>query len=117
MSGSGEWMRASGSRLSTISDGSPRRDLVGLPIDADDVAEVHVDGAGAVGGAEQLDAARAVDEVEEDELPHLAPREHAAREAALLGPLVAGLERAGLGVDGGDLVAVGKALRPSSARV
>ena len=54
---------------------------------------------------------RAVDEVEEDELPHLAPREHAAGEPALLGPFLAGLERLGLGAHGRDLVAVGKALR------
>ena len=47
-----------------------------VPADADDVAEVDVD----LRSGEQLDPAAAVDEVEEDDLPHLAPRHHAARE-------------------------------------
>ena len=78
---------------------------------ADDVAEVDVDLARAGLRAEQLDAAAAVDEVEEDELPHVAPRQHAAGEAARLGALGAVLERVGLGANGGDLVAVREALR------
>ena len=57
----------------------------------------------------------AVDEVEERQLAHLAAREHAPGEAALLGRLRPGLERLGLGADGGDLVAVGEALRRSRA--
>ena len=72
---------------------------------------MDVDLAGARERAEQLDPAAPVDEVEEDELPHVAAREHPARETALLGPFGAGLERCGLGADGGDLVAVRKALR------
>src|SRR5207244_6595402 len=41
--------------------------------DPDDVAEVEVDGAAElVGLGEQLDAAAAVDEVEEHQLPHVA---------------------------------------------
>ena len=47
---------------------------------ADDVAEMDVDLAGARGRAEELDPAAAVDEVEEDELAHVAPREHASGE-------------------------------------
>ena len=78
---------------------------------ADDVAEVDVDLARDLGGAHQLDAAAAVDEVEEDELPHVAARHHASGEAALrLGGRAVG-ERLRVGADGGDLVAVGKALR------
>src|SRR5262249_44742156 len=50
--------------------------------DADDVAEVHVDLPGPVERAEELDAAGAVDEVEERQLPHVAPGEDASREAA-----------------------------------
>ena len=78
---------------------------------ADDVAEVHVDLAGAGRRAEQLDAAAAVDEVEEDELAHVAAREHAAGEPARLGrPRRSVVERLGLGADGRDLVAVREAL-------
>ena len=47
--------------------------LGGDPGDADDVAEVEVDGPGAILGHEQLDLPGAVDEVEEDELPHVPP--------------------------------------------
>ena len=63
------------------SDGSPRRDFAGEPVDADDVAEVDVDLARALDGAEQLDPPGAVDEVEEDELPHVAPRHARGRRA------------------------------------
>ena len=41
--------------------------------DADDVPEVEIDRPGAILGDEQLDLPGAVDEVEEDELPHVAP--------------------------------------------
>ena len=78
---------------------------------ADDVAEVDVDLAGAAERAEELDPAAAVDEVEEDELAHVAPGEHPAGEAPLLGALDAGLERLGLRAHGGDLVAVRESLR------
>ena len=78
---------------------------------ADDVAEVDVDRAGAILLAEELDAARAVDEVEEDELAHVAPREHAAGDAHRAVGGLARLERLGGGAHGGHVVAVGKALR------
>ena len=57
--------------------------LRGRAGDADDVAEVDVDLARALDRAEQLDAPGAVDEVEEDELPHVAARHDAAGEPAL----------------------------------
>ena len=82
MSGSGVWMRASTSSESTWSDGSPRRDFAGEPVDTDDVAEMHVDLARALDRAEELDPPAAVDEIEEDELAHVAARHHAAREPA-----------------------------------
>src|SRR5688500_13925101 len=74
---------------------------------ADDVAEVDVHLAG-----EQLDPPAPVDEVEEGDLPHLAPREHASGEPEAL-RLVG---RAGLDLlrdvpDHRDLFPVGKALR------
>ena len=79
--------------------------------DADDVAEVDVDLA-----REQLDPPAAVDEVEEGDLPHLAPREHAAREAKRLRVVGgAGLDRVGDLADGRDFVPVGKALRQHGA--
>ena len=71
---------------------------------------MHVHLARRLDLAEQLDAAAAVDEVEEDELAHVAPREHTAREAPRLLAFHVVLERVRLGVDGGDLVPVGKAL-------
>ncbi len=76
----------------------------------DDVAEVHVDLSRPVDRAEKLDAAGAVDEVEERQLSHVAAREDAAGEAALGLSLATVLERVGLGPDGGDLVPVGEAL-------
>ena len=79
--------------------------------DADDVAEVHVDLARALDRAEQLDPPAAVDEVEEDELAHVAARHHAAGEPALRLGGRAVLERLRLGADARDLVAVGEALR------
>ena len=108
-------MRERSSSSSTASDGSPRRLFAGLPVDADHVAEVDVDLAGARGRAQQLDAARAVDEVEEDELPHVTPRHHAPGEAPRLGGLRPALERLGLGANLGDLVAVRIALRRALA--
>ena len=72
--------------------------------------------ARAFGRAEELDPPRAVDEVEEDELAHVAPGHHAAGDAhRLLGGLPR-LERLGRGSNGGHLVAVGKRLgRPLMA--
>ena len=78
---------------------------------------MNIHGPGSIDRAEELDPARAVDEVEEDELPHLPPREHAAGEPARLVAFDAGPEGLGLGSDGGDLVAVGKTLRRSQPRV
>ena len=73
----------------------------------DDVAEVDVDLAG-----EQLDPAAAVDEVEERDLPHLPPREHAAGEPERLRVVGgAGLDPVRDLTDCGDLVPVGEALR------
>ena len=85
--------------------------LRGVARDAGDVAEVDVDLAGSLDRADQLDAPAAVDELEEGELAHVAAREDAAGEAALLCGFAAGLERLGLGPHGGDLVPVRKALR------
>ena len=81
------------------------------PAGADDVAEVDVDVAGASRVAHELDAPGAVDEVEEDELPHLAPRHDAAREPLVPSSLGAGLELLGRGANVGDRDAIGKALR------
>ena len=81
------------------------------PGDADEVAEVHVDLARALDRAEQLDAPGAIDEVEEDELPHVAARHHAPGEPPLRLGRRPVLERVGFIPDGGDLVAAGKALR------
>jgi hypothetical protein len=78
---------------------------------------VDVDLACAVDRAEELDPARAVDEIEEYELPHPPPPEHAAGDAALLRALGARGQRLGLGADGGDLVAVREALGRHAASV
>ena len=76
----------------------------------DDVAEVDVDLAGALDRAEELNPAAAVDEVEERQLPHVAARQDAARQAALGVGLCAGLETRGFLADARDLVAIGEAL-------
>ena len=81
------------------------------PDDPDDVAEVDVDTAGPALVAEELDATRAVDEVEERQLPVPAPRHDPAGETALRVRLGARLERDRLLADRGYLVAVGEALR------
>ena len=57
---------------------------------ADDVAEVDVDCAGAFLLAEELDPPGAVDEVEEDELAHVAPREYAAGDTHVPSPVSPG---------------------------
>ena len=77
---------------------------------ADEVAEVEVDGARALGLAEELDPPGAVDEVEEDELPVPAASHDAPGETTFLAAFLAGLEQLRLGPDRRDLVAVGKAL-------
>jgi len=67
--------------------------------------------------ADQLDAARAVDEVEEDELPHFAARHDPAGQPAL-GRVVActRLEPLGFGPDGRNLVPVGETLGSGHGR-
>jgi hypothetical protein len=78
---------------------------------ADDVAEVRVHIAHPVGRAEELDRARPVDEVEEDELPVPAPAQDPARKAAAVASFDSRLQLLGLGPDRGDLVPLGKARR------
>ena len=101
---------------STASDGSPRRDFAGRPDDADDVAEMDVDVADAAGVAHELDAPGAVDEVEEDELPHLAARHDATGETPRLVELASGVEPLGRGANVRDRVPIRKALRRVMAR-
>ena len=91
--------------------------LGGTPDRRDDVAEMDVHLARAVGGAEKLDAAGAVDEVEEGQLAHVAPSHHAPGETPLLRALAAGLELLGFCTHGGDRVAVGEALRGHGRRI
>ena len=66
---------------------------------------------------DQLDAARAVDEVEENELPHVAARHDPAGQPAL-GRVVActRLELLGFGPDGRNLVPVWETLRSGHGR-
>jgi hypothetical protein len=82
--------------------------LAGRAGRADDVAEVDV---GDVAAADQLDAPAAVDEVEEDELAHVAPCHDPAGEPARRLGLRAVLERLRLRADRGDLVPVRESLR------
>ena len=79
--------------------------------DADDVAEVDVDVPDATRVAHELDSPGPVDEIEEDELPHLAPRHDATGEAPRFVELAAGLDRVGRGADVDDGVAIGEPLR------
>ena len=81
--------------------------------DRADVAEVDVDGADAVLRAEELDARRPVDEVEEDELPVLATGGDTPGEATAYARLGAGLETVRLVTNGSGFVPVGKPLRKS----
>ena len=62
-----------------------------------------------VGLAEELDAAGAVDQIEEGQLAVLPPRHDATREAPLGLAFLARLETLRLGADGSDLVPVGEA--------
>ena len=61
--------------------------------------------------AHELDSPRPVDEVEEDELPHLAPRHDAPREAPRLFEFAAGIDLVGRGANVADRVSIGKPLR------
>ena len=85
---------------------------------ADDVAEVEVDGPGPILRDEQLDLPGAIDEVEEDELPHVPPSHDPPSHAARLAGLLPGLDLLGLDPDRRNLVPVRKSLRQRhSARV
>ena len=81
---------------------------------SDDVAEVDVDRARAILGAEQLDAPRPVHEVEERELAVAAPSEHPTGDTPARLGFLTRLEALRLGPYRGDLVAVGKSLRRRS---
>ncbi len=88
------------------------------PLDADEVAEVEVDRPGPFLLPEQLDPPGAVDEVEEDELPHVPPGHDPAGQPPALAALAPGLELLGVGADGDDLVPIRKPLRhPHGGRV
>ena len=80
-------------------------------LDADDVAEIEVHVPDLVRPNEQLDPAAAVDEVEEHQLAHVAPRHDAPGKPARRRCLGLGLERVGLGANRGDLVPVRETLR------
>ena len=79
--------------------------LRGPPHYSDDVPEVDVDVPDVRRVAHELDPAGAVDEVEEDELPHLASRQHAPGETSRLVQLASGVDRLGGGTNIGDRVA------------
>ncbi len=81
-----------------------------MAADAHDVAEQHVDLAGLRSLADHLDAARAIDDVEEDELAHVTARHRAARDPAARLRRLARLEWLALLADRGDLGPVGEAL-------
>ena len=81
------------------------------PDDADDVAEVDVELARHRGVADHLDPPGAVDEVEEDELPHLATCHRATGDTPRRAGVAARCERLRLRPHRGDLVPVGEALR------
>ena len=79
--------------------------------DADDVAEIDVDRARPRRVAEELDATAAIDEIEEDELPHFPTSEHTAGRANLLLRLGPRLERLGRLTHLGERDGAGEALR------
>ena len=78
---------------------------------ADDVAEIQAHVADLVRTNEQLDASTAVDEVEEHQPAHVAPRHDAPGKTARRRSLGLGLERVRLGANRGDLVPVRETLR------
>ncbi len=90
--------------------GLPPPRLHRLPRGPDDVAEIDVDLAGALRRTEQLDSARAVDEVEENELPHVTSRHHAPGDTHRAVRVLARFERLGCATNRRHLVPVGKAL-------
>ena len=76
----------------------------------DDVPEMHVHVADPAGVAHELHASRAVDEIEEDELAHLAARHDAAGEAPRLVELGSGVDPVGRCPNVGDGVSIGEPL-------
>src|SRR5438270_8420809 len=85
--------------------------LRGRAGDAYDVAEVDVDVPRLLRVAQKLDAPGAIDEIEEDELPHVPPSEHPPGEPPLRLRGDAVLERLGLEANRSNLVSVAKVLR------
>jgi len=83
----------------------------GAPSHADDVAEVEVD----LLFRDELDPARAVDEIEEGQLPHLAPRHDAPGNAVLVVERLPWLGLLGAGPDRSDLFPVWEPLRQHCA--
>ena len=78
--------------------------LGGDPGDADDVPEVDVDRPGAILGNEQLDLPGAVDEIEEDELPHVPPGHDTPGQPPRHADLLPGLDLIGVHPNGSDLL-------------
>src|SRR5437868_3002906 len=90
--------------------------LRGRAGDAYDVAEVDVDVPRLLRVAQKLDAPGAIDEIEEDELPHVPPSEHPPGEPPLRLRGDAVLERLGLCANSSDLVAIPEVLRRAHRR-
>src|SRR5205807_973504 len=78
---------------------------------SDDVPEIEVDRPRLRGVAEELDSRTAVDEVDEDQLPHLPPGEGAPRDSHGLARLRPRLEPLRFGPHRGYRHGVGEALR------
>ena len=115
MSGSGRAIFARRWSWSTASEGSPRFVRAGLPSTPTMSPRSSVDMAYAVGRAEELDLARAVDQVQEDELP-VAPAAEDAPRGTPSRLASARLELLGLGANRRDVVAVGKTGRGAHGR-
>ena len=81
-----------------------------MPTHADDVTQVDVEATELVRLGQELDLPAAVDEVEEDELPHVPPAHDSARERVLCAGRLR-LEGLRLRPDSSDLLPVGKAVR------
>ena len=85
--------------------------LPGPALGTDDITEMDALGrAGRVPAQEELEPARAVDEVEEHELAHIASGHDPARDTAAVTRFGARLGGLGLGLDDGDVDPVGIAL-------